>query len=226
VITSIQEGSKADVEDAYQAARNAFNTTWGLNAPGELRGKLLYKLADLMDRDIDQLSALEALDNGKTFTWAKTADLKLSIATIRHYAGWADKNTGQVIETDERKLAYTRHEPKGVVGQIIPWNFPLMMFSWKIGPALATGNAIILKPSEFTPLTAQYMSKLIHEAGFPPGVFNLVNGYGHVVGAALSEHMDIDKVAFTGSTLVGRKIMEAAGTSFFNVPFFVFGSED
>jgi aldehyde dehydrogenase (NAD+) len=213
VITSIAEGTKADVDNAYAAAREAFNTTWGLNAPATVRGRLLNKLADLMERDIDCLSALEALDNGKTFNWAKAGDLALSIDTLRHYAGWADKNMGQVIETDERKLAYTRHEPKGVVAQIIPWNFPVLMLSWKIAPALATGNTIIMKPSEFTPLTALYMTKLIAEAGFPAGVFNLVNGYGQTVGAALSEHMDIDKVAFTGSTLVGRKIMEAAARS-------------
>jgi aldehyde dehydrogenase (NAD+) len=114
------------------------------------------------------------------------------------------------LQTDETKLVYTRHEPIGVVGQIIPWNFPLMMWSWKIGPALATGNTIVLKPSEFTPLSALLATQLVHEAGFPAGVLNVVNGYGHTVGAAIAEHMDVDKVAFTGSTLVGRKIMEAA----------------
>ena len=132
---------------------------------------------------------------------------------IRYYAGWADKNHGKVIETDESKLGYTRHEPIGVVGQIIPWNFPLLMLTWKIGPALATGNAIVLKPSEFTPLTALKMAELSVEAGCPPGVFNIVNGFGPTVGAAISEHPRIEKVAFTGSTIVGRKIMEAAAQS-------------
>jgi aldehyde dehydrogenase (NAD+) len=137
----------------------------------------------------------------------------MSIATIRYYAGWADKIHGQVIETNEGKLSYTRHEPIGVVGQIIPWNFPLLMMAWKIGPALATGNCIILKPSEFTPLTALRVCSLINEAGFPPGVVNVVAGYGETAGRAIAEHMSIDKVAFTGSTLTGRKVMEAAAIS-------------
>ncbi|KAF8472255.1 aldehyde dehydrogenase [Russula ochroleuca] len=166
-----------------------------------------------MEQHSDELAALEVLDNGKTFKWAKAFDLDLSIGTIRYYAGWADKIHGQVIETHEGKLSYTRHEPIGVVGQIIPWNFPLLMMAWKLGPALATGNCIVLKPSEFTPLTALRMCSLINEAGFPPGVINVVTGYGETAGRAVSEHMGIDKVAFTGSTLVGRKVMEAAARS-------------
>ncbi|KAI0040771.1 NAD-dependent aldehyde dehydrogenase [Auriscalpium vulgare] len=210
VITKIAEGTTADIDRAVKAAKRAYHESWGLSVPGAERGKLLSRLADLMDEHFDELAALEALDNGKTYSWAKAADLPLSVGTIRYYAGWADKIHGQVIETSEDKLAYTRHEPFGVVGQIIPWNFPLMMMSWKLGPALATGNAIVLKPSEFTPLTALRMCSLINEAGFPPGTVNVVVGYGHTVGAAISEHMLIDKVAFTGSTLVGRKVMEAA----------------
>lgn len=171
---------------------------------------------------------------GKTFQWAKNADVSFSISTIRYYAGWADKIHGQTIETDKKKLVYTLHEPFGVVGQIIPWNFPrtlpsrsssllntssdipvfaVMMLSWKIGPALATGNTIVMKPSEFTPLTALMVADMIREVGFPPGVFNLIVGYGNTVGQAISEHHGIEKVAFTGSTLVGRKIMEAAAKS-------------
>jgi len=136
-----------------------------------------------------------------------------SISTIRYYAGWADKIHGQTIETDKNKLVYTLHEPFGGVGQIIPWNFPLLMWSWKIGPALATGNTVVMKPSELTPLTALMATDMLREAGFPPGVFNLVVGYGNTVGQAISEHRGIEKVAFTGSTLVGRKIMEAAAKS-------------
>ncbi|KAG5969630.1 hypothetical protein E4U55_002038, partial [Claviceps digitariae] len=177
------------------------------------RSELLWKLATLMEQHHEELAAIEATDNGKTFAWAKGTDVAFSINVIKYFAGWADKITGQTIETDERKLIYTRHEPIGVVGQIIPWNFPLLMLAWKIGPALATGNTIVLKPSEFTPLTAIRMCSLIQEAGFPPGVVNIVTGYGNTVGAAISSHPKIEKVAFTGSTLVGRKIMEAAAKS-------------
>jgi aldehyde dehydrogenase (NAD+) len=213
LITKISEGTPKDVDIAVEAAHKAFQTTWGLNTSGAQRGELLWNLAKLMEKYRDELSAIEALDNGKTFGWANAADLSLAIDTVKHYAGWADKVVGQVLETDEKKLAYTRHEPIGVVGQIIPWNFPLLMLSWKIAPALATGNCIVLKPSEFTPLTAIRMCSIIQEAGFPPGVVNIITGYGNTVGQAISEHMKIDKVAFTGSTLVGRKIMEAAAKS-------------
>ncbi|KAI0716189.1 aldehyde dehydrogenase [Cerioporus squamosus] len=213
LITKIAEGTPKDVDTAVKVAARAFDTVWGLHATGSQRARLLNKLGDLMEKNAETLAALEALDNGKTFKWAMRADISHSITCIRYYAGWADKIFGQVIETSEAKLTYTRHEPIGVVAQIIPWNFPLQMMAWKIGPALATGCAIVLKPSEYTPLTALYMSKLIDEAGFPPGVFNLVNGYGHVVGQAMADHMGIEKIAFTGSTLVGRKIMESAAKS-------------
>ncbi|KAJ2920418.1 hypothetical protein H1R20_g16676, partial [Candolleomyces eurysporus] len=183
LITKVSEGVEKDVDLAVEAAQKAFDTAWGLNAPGSQRSELLWKLAQAMEKHHDELAAVEALDNGKTFGWAKGTDVAFSIQVIKYFAGWADKITGQVVETDERKLTYTRHEPIGVVGQIIPWNFPLLMFAWKIGPALATGNTIILKPSEFTPLTAIKMCELINEAGFPP------------------------------CTLVGRKIMESAAKS-------------
>ncbi|KAJ7877451.1 aldehyde dehydrogenase [Mycena leptocephala] len=201
-------GHCQDVDTAVKAAQNAFDTTWGLNASGQSGGASV-KLAALMDAARDELSALEALDNGKTFAWAKNVDIDFSVAVVKYYAGWGDKITGQTLETDERKLTYTRHEPIGVVGQIIP----LLMFVWKIAPALATGNTLVLKPSEFTPLTALRMCAMIQEAGFPPGVVNVITGYGNTVGAAISSHMGISKIAFTGSTLVGRKIMEAAAKS-------------
>ncbi|KAI5890648.1 aldehyde dehydrogenase [Schizophyllum commune H4-8] len=210
LITKVSEATAADVDTAVKVAEQAFKTSWGLKASGTRRGDLLWKLGNLMDENKDELAALEALDNGKTFTWAKNVDVAFATQTIKYYAGWADKIQGKVIETDESKLTYTRHEPIGVVGQIIPWNFPLLMMAWKLGPALATGNAVVLKPSEFTPLTALRMCSLIREAGFPPGVVNVLVGYGHTVGQAISSHMDIHKVAFTGSTLVGRKIMETA----------------
>ncbi|KAI9451457.1 aldehyde dehydrogenase domain-containing protein [Lactarius psammicola] len=213
VVGKVAEGSAKDIDRAVQAAKRAFHSSWGLRAPGALRGKLLSELARIMEEHSDELASLESLDNGKTFSNSKNIDLAMAIATIRYYAGWADKLHGQSIETDESKLAYTRHEPFGVVGQILPWNFPLMMMAWKLGPALATGNCIVLKPSEFTPLTALRMCSIIKEAGFPPGVVNIVTGYGHIVGQAIADHMGIDKVAFTGSTLVGRKIMESAAKS-------------
>ncbi|KAG5729591.1 Aldehyde dehydrogenase [Termitomyces sp. T112] len=213
LITKVSEGTRKDVDTAVAAARKAVETTWGLNVSGAKRGELLNNLANLMEKNKAELAALEAMDNGKTYDWAFGTDLSFGISVIKYYAGWADKIHGQSIETDERKLVYTRHEPFGVVGQILPWNFPLLLFTWKIGPALAAGNAIVLKSSEFTPLTAIRMGQLIHEAGFPPGSVNIITGYGPIVGAALSEHPDIDKIAFTGSTLVGRKVMEAAAKS-------------
>ncbi|ESK88546.1 aldehyde dehydrogenase [Moniliophthora roreri MCA 2997] len=213
LITKISEATPKDVDIAVEAAQKAFDTTWGLNAPGAVRTKLLTKLASAMEACADELAALEALDNGKTFDWAKTVDVPFSIELIRYYAGWADKIHGQVQETTQDKLTYTRHEPIGVVGQIIPWNYPLMMMCMKIGPALATGNTIILKPSEFTPLSALRMCSIFNEVGFPPGVINILAGYGNTVGAAISSHMKIEKVAFTGSTLTGRKIMESAAKS-------------
>ncbi|KAJ7606683.1 aldehyde dehydrogenase domain-containing protein [Roridomyces roridus] len=213
LVTQISEATAADVDDAVKVAQKAFDETWGLNVGGAERAALLNRLAILMDEHADELAAIEALDNGKTFGWAKGVDISFSIATIKYFAGWADKIQGQTIETDEKKLIYTRHEPIGVVGQIIPWNFPLLMFAWKIGPALATGNAIVIKPSEFTPMTALRMCELINEAGFPKGVVNVLVGYGHTVGQTISEHMDIQKVAFTGSTLVGRKVMAAAAAT-------------
>lgn len=212
-LVDLPEGTEADVEAAYKVARKAFDEVWGLNVPGFERGKILLKLANLMERDADILASLEALDNGKTFGAARGFDAAESAACFRYYAGWADKIHGKVIEQSNDKHIYTRHEPIGVCGQIIPWNFPLLMFTWKLAPALATGCTIIIKPSELTPLTAQYMTKLIKEAGIPDGVVNVINGYGQTVGNALSSHPHIDKVAFTGSTAVGRKIMEAAAKS-------------
>ena len=213
VYTKVSEATAKDVDIAVEAAQKAFDTTWGFKTPGLMRGELMYKLAFAMEEIQDELSALEVLDNGKTFKDAKTIDVSAAIACIKYYAGWADKNSGQQMETHEGKFAYTRHEPIGVVGQIIPWNFPLLMWSWKVGPALATGNTIVMKPSELTPLSALRCCDLIKQVGFPPGVFNLVTGYGQTVGNAISMHMKIDKVAFTGSTLVGRKIMESAAKS-------------
>ncbi|KAJ8580022.1 putative 1-pyrroline-5-carboxylate dehydrogenase [Rhizopogon salebrosus TDB-379] len=213
VITPVAAGTAADIEIAAQAAKKAYKECWGLKVPGAQRGGMLSKLADLLEANADEFAALEALDVGKSFTVARTADIPGSVAVLRYYAGWADKIQGKTIETNDKKMAYTRHEPIGVVGAIIPWNYPLSMLSWKIGPALAAGNTVVLKPSELTPLTALRLCPLLVEAGFPDGVINIVTGYGSTAGQAISESMIIEKVAFTGSTLVGRKIMEAAAKS-------------
>lgn len=173
---------------------------------------MLVKLADLFEEHCDTLAAIEALDNGKALSMAK-ADVAGSAGCLRYYGGWADKIHGKVIDTDHETFNYTRHEPVGVCGQVIPWNFPLLMLAWKIGPAVATGNAVVLKTAEQTPLSGLYVGKLVKEAGFPPGVINIISGFGRTAGAAISSHMDVDKVAFTGSTAVGRHILQSAAKS-------------
>ncbi|TCD70492.1 aldehyde dehydrogenase (NAD(P)(+)) ald5 [Steccherinum ochraceum] len=213
-ILARRSGSAKDIDVAVAAARKAFATTWGKNVTGLERSRLLNKLADLMERDAQQLAELESLNNGKPVKIARDFDIGDSVACLRYYAGFADKIVGQTIEVDNKtKVAFTRHDPIGVCGQIIPWNYPIQMWAWKVAPALACGCTIVMKPSEFTPLTALKLSELIVEAGFPPGVVNTIPSLGSVGGAALSSHMDVDKVAFTGSTVTGRKIMEAAAKS-------------
>lgn len=213
VIAKVSEGTRKDVDLAVAAAQKAYNTVWGLKTPGQERGKLLIKLAELIEANADEIAAIETLDNGKTFKDARRFDVPEAAAVFRYYGGWADKIEGKTIEVNPTKFAYTLHEPIGAVGCIIPWNFPLLMLSWKLGPALATGNTIVLKPSELTPLTALRVCQLINEAGFPPGVVNVVNGYGTTVGAGIAEHPHLEKVAFTGSTSVGRSVMKAAASS-------------
>lgn len=210
VICDVAEADAADVDLAVAAARKAFNSgDWRqMSATG--RGELLYKLADLIEQNIEEIARLETLDNGKPLNDSLSADLPLVIACYRYYAGWADKIQGKTIPINGPYFCYTRHEPVGVVGQIIPWNFPLLMQAWKLGPALAAGNTVVLKTAEQTPLSALRVGELILEAGFPPGVVNILSGYGPTAGAAISHHMGIDKVAFTGSTEVGHLIMEAA----------------
>ena len=211
-ITRVAEGDKEDVNRAVAAARRAFEGGPWKKMSARERGRLLYKLADLMEQHIDELAALETLDNGKPISDSRNIDLPLVIECYRYYAGWADKIEGRTIPVNGPYFTYTRHEPVGVCGQIIPWNFPLLMQSWKWGPALAAGCTSVLKPAEQTPLSALRVGELAMEAGFPPGVVNIVPGFGEA-GAAISEHMDVDKVAFTGSTEVGKLIMQAAGRS-------------
>jgi len=212
-ICQVAEADAADVDKAVHAARVAFETGPWHNTSGSQRAQLLHRLADLIEKHADELAQLEALDNGKPYFIASVADLPLTVACYRYYAGWADKIQGKTIPVNGDFFCYTRHEPVGVVGQIIPWNFPLLMQAWKLGPALATGCTVVLKPAEQTPLTALRVGELLLEAGFPPGVVNLLPGYGPTAGAAIARHMDVDKVAFTGSTEVGRLIMQAAGSS-------------
>jgi aldehyde dehydrogenase (NAD+) len=212
-ICRVAEGDKADVDLAVKSARKAFEEGPWPRMNASERGRLLNKLADLIENNKEELAALETLDNGKPYRDSLAADLPLTIKCYRYYAGWADKIHGKTIPVEGNYFCYTRHEPLGVVGQIIPWNFPLLMQAWKWGPALAAGCTIVLKPAEQTPLTALRVAALAQEAGFPDGVINVIPGYGPTAGAAVSSHMDIDKVAFTGEYLTGQIIMEAAAKS-------------
>lgn len=213
VIAQIAEGDRADIDKAVKAARKAFEKGPWRRMNARERGRLLYKLADLIESNIDELAALETLDNGKPLKDSRNIDLPLVVECYRYYAGWADKIEGKTIPINGPFFCYTRHEPVGVVGQIIPWNFPALMQAWKWGPALAAGCTIVLKPAEQTPLTALRIAELAMEAGFPEGVINVVPGFGETAGAAVAEHMDIDKVAFTGSTEVGKLVAQAAARS-------------
>src|ERR1700677_1813436 len=211
-ICQVAEADAADVEKAVKAARAAFEGPWRKMRASE-RGRMLHRLADLIEQNADQLARLESLDNGKPLSIAKAVDVAKTIACYRYFAGWADKVQGKTIPIDGDFFCYTRHEPIGVVGQIIPWNYPMLMQAWKLAPALATGNTIVMKPAEQTPLSALRIGELILEAGFPDGVVNLLPGFGPTAGAAIARHRDVDKVPFAGSTEVGRLIMEAAAKS-------------
>lgn len=208
-IVDVYEADEKDVDHAVDVAEKAFDT-WSKTEP-DYRGRLLWALADKIEQNLELIASIESMDNGKTLAMAK-GDVGLVVNVLRNYAGWADKLFGNVIDTDESHFSYTRREPIGVCGQIIAWNFPLLLWSWKIGPALATGNTLILKTAESTPLSVLFVSQFVKEVGFPAGVYNIVSGYGKV-GAAISSHMRIKKVAFTGSTPTGRHIMRSAATS-------------
>ena len=213
VIALVAEGDAADIDLAVKAARKAFDSGPWRKMDARDRGRLMYKLADLIESHIHELAELETLDNGKPISEARHADLPLVIDCLRYYAGWADKIHGQTIPIRGHYHCYTRREPVGVVGQIIPWNFPMLMVAWKWGPALAAGCTVVMKPAEQTPLSCLRMGELAFEAGYPAGVINIVPGYGETAGDALVKHPGVDKIAFTGSTEVGRLIMRnAAGT--------------
>ena len=216
VMSQVAEGDREDIDRAVRAARNAFESgPWSRLTASE-RGRLIWELADLLEENLEEFAELESLDNGKPLKIARIADIPLAVDLLRYMAGWATKIEGNTIPISvpyapgAKFLAYTLREPVGVVGQIIPWNFPLLMAAWKLGPALATGCTVVLKPAEQTPLSALRLGELIQEAGFPDGVVNIVPGYGETAGAALAAHPDVDKVAFTGSTEVGKLILQAA----------------
>ena len=216
VLAHVAEGNSADVDKAVIAARKAFESgPWHTLTTSE-RGRLIWKLADLLESHLEEFAQLESLDNGKPIGEARVGDVPLAVDLFRYMAGWTTKIEGNTIPISvpytpgAKYLAYTLREPVGVVGQIIPWNFPLLMAAWKLGPALAAGCTIVLKPAEQTPLSALRLGELICEAGFPDGVVNIVTGYGETAGAALVAHPDVDKVAFTGSTEVGKLILKSA----------------
>lgn len=215
-ITSVYAATEEDIDIAVKAARKAFAEVWSDYNHDEI-SRLLHKLADLFERDRDLLSAIEAADSGKPMKQNAAYDVDECIAEFRYFAGWADKRGGRLVESNKNTLAYVVHEPHGVCGQIIPWNYPLAMASWKIGPAIAAGNCIVIKLAENTPLSMLYVGKLVKEAGFPPGVINIVNGLGRVAGAALCTHPGIDKVAFTGSTATGKLIMKMCADTLKNL---------
>ena len=209
VIASVAEAGAEDVDAAVKAAREALEGEWGHMRAAD-RGTALLRLADLIRQNQDALVELESLDSGKPVSAIKRQDLPAVLDTLTYYAGWADKLNGQVIPARPDALTYTVREPIGVVGAIIPWNFPLMIGMWKIAPALACGCTVVLKPAELTPLTALKIGELALAAGFPPGVLNVIPGFGKTAGAALVDHPDVDKITFTGSPVVGREILRGA----------------
>jgi len=215
-ITSVHAAEPEDVDKAVAAARAALKGPWRKLSPSA-RGDMLMKFHNLIEQNKELLATIETWDNGKPYMAALHQDVAMTSECIKYYAGWADKVHGQVIDTGPAKLAYTIREPVGVCGQIIPWNYPLGMAAWKLGPALACGNTIVMKAAEQTPLSILVLANLIKEAGFPPGVVNILNGHGRVAGAAIAQHTDIDKIAFTGSTATGREIMKMAAVNLKNI---------
>jgi aldehyde dehydrogenase (NAD+) len=219
VIAEVAEGDAADVELAVKSARQAFETGPWSKMDARDRGRLMHRLADLIEEEADELAALETLDNGKPIRDSRAADLPLTIDCLRYYAGYSDKIHGQTVPIRGNYFAYLRREPAGVVGQIIPWNFPMLMVAWKWGPALAAGCTIVMKPAEQTPLTCLRMARLAQKAGIPDGVINVVPGYGPTAGAAVVKHSDVDKVAFTGEYRTAQIIMRDAAPTLKRLSF-------
>ncbi len=210
VLATVYEAGREDIVLAVKAAKAAFEEGPWLKISAAERARLIYKLADLVEEHQEELAQLDTIDNGKPINETRTVDLPGTIEQFRYFAGWATKVMGQTIPVAGSFLNYTRPEPVGVVGQIIPWNYPINMVSWKVAPALAAGCTIILKPAEQTPLSALYFAELVEKAGFPPGVINIVPGFGAIAGNAIVEHPDVNKISFTGSTAIGKQIMKKA----------------
>ena len=219
IIVEVAEGGPEDIDQAVDAARRAFDDGPWPRMDARDRSKLLYRLADLIEENAEDLAALETLDNGKPITDSRNVDLPLVIDCFRYYAGWADKIHGETIPIRGDYFCYTRREPVGVCGLIIPWNFPLLLIAWKWGPALAAGNTVVLKPAEQTPLSALRLGELALEAGFPPGVINIVPGFGETAGARLVKHPQVDKIAFTGEHITAQTIMRDASDTLKRLSF-------
>jgi aldehyde dehydrogenase (NAD+) len=219
VICQVAEGDVEDVDAAVDAAREAFDNGPWRKMDARDRGALIYKLAELIEEEAEELAALETLDNGKPISESRAADIPLVVDCLKYYAGWADKIQGKTIPIRGDFFCYTRREPVGVVGQIIPWNFPALMVAWKWGPALAAGCTIVMKPAEQTPLTCLRMARLAQKAGIPDGVINAVPGYGPTAGAALVKHPGVDKIAFTGEGATARIIQKEAAASMKRLTF-------
>ncbi|KAL9328064.1 hypothetical protein ACSQ67_003067 [Phaseolus vulgaris] len=213
VIALVAEGDHEDVDQAVSVARKAFDHGPWPKMTAYERQRILLRAADLLEKHNDELAALETWDNGKPYEQSAQIEVPIVVRLFRYYAGWADKIHGLTVPADGPHHVQTLHEPIGVAGQIIPWNFPLLMFAWKVCPALACGNTVVIKTAEQTPLSALYASKLLHEAGLPPGVLNVISGFGPTAGAAIASHMNIDKLAFTGSTDTGKVVLELAAKS-------------
>lgn len=213
VIAHVAEGDVEDVNRAVSAARKAFDEGPWPRMTAYERSRIIWRFADLLEKHTDEIAALETWDNGKPYEQAAKIEIPMTVRIFRYYAGWADKIHGLTVPADGPYHVQTLHEPIGVAGQIIPWNFPMLMFSWKVGPALACGNTVVIKTAEQTPLSAVYAAKLFHEAGLPDGVLNVVSGFGPTAGAGLASHMDVDKLAFTGSTDTGKIVLELASKS-------------
>lgn len=208
LLAKVAEARPADIDRAVAAARKAF-PAWAAVSPSD-RGVLIGKLADAIEKDRDNIALIESLDTGHPIRDTRNLDVMRTVATFRYFAGMPDKNEGTVIPVDTGFLNYVTRVPVGVVGQVVPWNFPLMFTSWKLGPALAAGNCVVMKQAELTPLSTLRVAELAREVGFPPGVINVVPGFGHIAGQYLAEHMGVDKISFTGSTATGRKIVQAS----------------
>ncbi|XP_047170267.1 benzaldehyde dehydrogenase, mitochondrial-like isoform X2 [Vigna umbellata] len=212
-IANVAEADVEDVNRAVRAARKAFDEGPWPKMTAYERSQIIFRCADILEKHNDEVAAIETWDNGKPYEQAANVEIPMVVRLFRYYAGWADKIHGLTVPADEPYHVQTLHEPIGVAGQIVPWNFPLLIFSWKVAPALACGNTVVMKTAEQTPLSAIYVSKLFHEAGLPPGVLNVISGFGPTAGAALCTHMDVDKLAFTGSSQTGRRVLELSARS-------------